>query len=75
VNLSIKNVPEAIVERLREQARANHRSLQGELLVILEDAVEPRRLTLAEARDQLVQLRLRTPAESTAMVREDRDAR
>ena len=75
VNLSIKNVPENLVHRLREQARANHRSLQGELLVILEDAVNPRRLTLAEAREQLAQLRLQTPTESEAMVREDRDAR
>jgi plasmid stability protein len=31
-NLSIKNVPEDVVARLRERARANHRSLQGELL-------------------------------------------
>ena len=31
-NLSIKNVPEDVVTRLRERARANHRSLQGELL-------------------------------------------
>ena len=31
-NLSIKNVPADVVERLRARARANHRSLQGELL-------------------------------------------
>ena len=31
-NLSIKNVPEEVVARLRERARGNHRSLQGELL-------------------------------------------
>ena len=31
-NLSIKNVPEDVVERLRVRARAHHRSLQGELL-------------------------------------------
>ena len=75
MNLSIKNVPEETVKRLRERARANHRSLQGELLAILEDALEPRRLSLTEAREQLVRLRLQTPAESTTMVREDRDAR
>lgn len=33
-NLSIKNVPEDVVARLRERARANHRSLQGELLAL-----------------------------------------
>lgn len=31
-NLSIKNVPADVVARLRERARGNHRSLQGELL-------------------------------------------
>jgi len=31
-NLSIKNVPDEVVRKLRARARANHRSLQGELL-------------------------------------------
>ncbi len=39
VNLSIKNVPEAVAQGLRERAAQNHRSLQGELMAILEDAV------------------------------------
>lgn len=38
VNLSIKNVPDAIAARLRERAERNHRSLQGELMGILESA-------------------------------------
>jgi hypothetical protein len=36
VTLSIKNVPEEVVERLRTQAKVNRRSLQGELLAIVE---------------------------------------
>ena len=39
VNLSIKNVPEALAAKLRERAGRNHRSLQGELMAILEAAV------------------------------------
>lgn len=31
-NLSIKNVPEAVVQKLRQRAARNHRSLQGELM-------------------------------------------
>ena len=31
-NLSIKNVPEEIVEKLRQRAARHHRSLQGELI-------------------------------------------
>ncbi len=38
VNLSVKNVPEALASKLRERAKRNHRSLQGELMAILEVA-------------------------------------
>jgi hypothetical protein len=39
-NLSIKDVPEPWAEMLRQRAARNHRSLQGELMAILERAVE-----------------------------------
>ena len=38
-NLSIKDVPEAWAESLRQLAARNHRSLQGELMAIIEQAV------------------------------------
>ena len=38
VNLSIKGVPETVAERLRARAERNHRSLQGELMLIIEQA-------------------------------------
>ena len=38
VNLSVKNVPSALAAKLRERAERNHRSLQGELMAILEAA-------------------------------------
>ncbi|HEX7156393.1 MAG TPA: Arc family DNA-binding protein [Burkholderiaceae bacterium] len=38
VNLSVKNVPERVAEQLRKRAEHHHRSLQGELLAILEQA-------------------------------------
>jgi len=40
VNLSIKNVPDDVAERLRVRAALSHRSLQGELLSILQIAVQ-----------------------------------
>ncbi|MDE0405383.1 MAG: Arc family DNA-binding protein [Nitrospira sp.] len=76
VNLSIKNVPEEWVQHLRQRARKHHRSLQGELLSILEDSlnqqdtISPQRL-LSELR----QRGLRTPKESVTIVRKDRDGR
>jgi plasmid stability protein len=39
VNLSVKNVPEELAELLRQRAARNRRSLQRELLSILEAAV------------------------------------
>ena len=39
VNLSIKEVPDAVADRLRARAERNHRSLQGELMAIIERAV------------------------------------
>ena len=38
VNLSIKEVPDALAERLRKRAARHHRSLQGELMAIIEMA-------------------------------------
>ncbi|MFA7267804.1 MAG: Arc family DNA-binding protein [Sterolibacterium sp.] len=37
-SLSIKDVPETLAEALRQRAARNHRSLQGELMAILEKA-------------------------------------
>jgi plasmid stability protein len=47
VNLSIKNVPEALAEKLRGRAARNHRSLQGELMAILEAAANEAHLARA----------------------------
>jgi antitoxin FitA len=73
VDLSIKRVPDHLVERLRERAARNHRSLQGELMAMLENHVIPDRLTI----EQIIELNrasgFRTPSESVEMIREDRD--
>jgi plasmid stability protein len=42
VNLSVKNVPDALADRLRQRAERNRRSLQRELLSILEAAADER---------------------------------
>ena len=76
VNLSIKNAPDEIVRRLRERANRHHRSLQGELLAILEASVRfEERLDPGDLLVEVRRLGLRTPSESAAMIRADRDAR
>ena len=76
VNLSIKNVPDEVAAKLRQRAKINHRSLQGELLALLQDSVEP--ASKLNARELLQMVRdtgLRTPREATATIRAIRDAR
>jgi len=78
VNLSIKNAPDDVVARLKDRATRNHRSLQGELMAIIEEAVTltPKRpLTLEEYRARIQALGLNAVAESAAIIRTDRDAR
>jgi len=76
VNLSIKNAPDQVVERLRRRAKRHHRSLQGELLAIIEAAVrEDQPTTPADVLAEVRRLGLRTPSEAAALIRADRDGR
>ncbi|MEW6033740.1 MAG: Arc family DNA-binding protein [Chloroflexota bacterium] len=74
-NVSLKNVPDDILEELRKRAKRHHRSLQGELIAILEEAVGPARLAVDQAESRLRELRFETRDESTSWLRELRDAR
>ena len=40
INLSIKNASDEVVAALKLRAKQNHRSLQGELMAIIENAAE-----------------------------------
>lgn len=71
VTLSVKNVPADLARRLKTRAERNHRSLQGELLAILEQAGQT--TTVGELADLVKRIGLHTPAESARMIREDRD--
>ena len=76
VNLSIKNAPDDLVTLLKRRAERNHRSMQGELLAILEEAVRPpRRLTPTELLAEVRKLGLPKTSESTEIIREMRDER
>jgi plasmid stability protein len=74
VNLSIKNVPAETVEILKHRAKNNHRSLQGELLAILDAATNAsKRMTIAEVSRYVQTLGLTSRDEAVRMIREDRD--
>ena len=75
-NLSVKNVPDELMERLRQRAARHHRSLQGELMAIIEESVRSNEhLTPEKLLAQVRNLGLRTASESVEMIRADRDAR
>lgn len=75
VNLSIKHVSEEVVERLHRRAKRNHRSLQGEMLSILENTAMSRRISVDEADKHLRALNFTTGSDSVRMIRKDRDGR
>jgi plasmid stability protein len=76
VNLSVKNVPDDVAEKLRLRAKANNRSLQGELLAVLQEAVSsPSKLSAAELLQVVRESGLRSPREAAIAIRATRDAR
>ena len=76
VTLSIKNAPDEVVARLKARAARHHRSLQGELMAIMEAAAaEPPAPDLAALRARSRALGFEGPGDSTALIRAARDAR
>ncbi len=56
-SITIKNIPDAVYERLRVSAETHHRSLNSELIACLEQALLPRRNTVEERLTRARQLR------------------
>jgi hypothetical protein len=75
VTLSIKKVPEKLLKRLKRRAATNKRSLQGELMAVLEDVTSPARLTVGELRKAVRRFGPPVSGNSAKMIREDRDGR
>lgn len=53
-SITVKNIPEEIYDRVREQAKAHHRSINSEIIACLEQSVKPQKVStddiLQEAR-------------------------
>jgi plasmid stability protein len=75
-SLSIKNVPDDVVERLRARAARNRRSLQGELLDLIERAVdEVPTISARDVYDRIRNMKLPAGESSAEIIRELRDGR
>lgn len=75
VDISIKQVDDELAARLRARAKRNHRSLQGELKAILEEAAGGSRLTVQDIVERNRANGFATPNQAVAIVREGREQR
>lgn len=76
-SLTIRNIPQEVLDRLKERARQHRRSMQGEILEILEVASQApiQRLSARQVVERVRALGVATPAESVELLRADRDGR
>ena len=75
-NLTIRNLDDKVINRLKAQAKANHRSLEGEIRHILTGQVDrvERILDFRERTQRLVSLTAGSrQSDSVDLIREDRD--
>jgi hypothetical protein len=76
VSLSIKNVPTDVVKRLRARAERNRRSLQGELLALIERAAdEVPAVSARQIFERIKRLNLPAGERSIDIIRDLRDGR
>jgi plasmid stability protein len=75
VTLSIKSVPDDLADVLRQRAKRNHRSIQGELMSILEETLGERPFHARSLLARVKALGVQTPDEAAALVRAARDRR
>jgi antitoxin FitA len=76
----IRNIDDAVIERLKSRAAAQHKSLEQSLRDVLTEAAKPRR---AELLAEIERIRAMTPPREPGkvyptaeeMIREDRDSR
>ena len=76
--LTIRDLDDAVVDKLKARARANNRSLEGEVRMLLTDIAEGRS-SAARLRDLADRIAAMTPdvpqTDSTELIRRDRDTR
>lgn len=73
-NILVRDVDETVLEKLKDQAKRNGRSLQSEVLAIITNFASSNALSDVETAAQIKQaLRGRIFSDSAAALREDRE--
>jgi hypothetical protein len=65
VNLTVKDLPDSLYEKIKSQARANRRLIASEVTVLLERALGERATSEEELLQRAERLRDRTPTRLT----------
>lgn len=60
-NITVKNIPKPIYDKLKKQAESRHRSMNSEIIACLEKAVEPNRVSDKEILYQARMVRKMAP--------------
>ncbi len=70
-NLTVKDLPDPLYEKLKSRAHANRRSIAGEVRILLERALGERPVREEELRGRAERLRAQTPTRLTEEKRRD----
>jgi len=75
-NLTIRNLDDRVIDRLKAQAKSNQRSLEGEIRHMLTEQMD-RRFRIAGFRERTLQISAMTAGtrqtDSAVLLRDDRD--
>jgi plasmid stability protein len=76
-SLTLKNIPEQKLAMLKRRAKEHHRSLQGEMMNLIDEALKAPKatLTMEEVYEKVKALGIKSPGDSTRIIREARDNR
>jgi plasmid stability protein len=75
--LHVRNIPDELYGRLKQQAQARNRSISAEVIVLLDYALNERERSQSQVLDSIQRRRFFRPADvgapnSTTLLREDR---
>ena len=65
-NITVKNIPKSIYNKLKQQADAQHRSMNSQIIACLEQSVEPKRVSPDEILRQARTMRKKVKGSLTA---------
>jgi plasmid stability protein len=60
MNYTLKNIPEEVYEKIKLRARTRRRSINSEIIAILSEVVNPRRVSVEEFLARADEIRTRT---------------